>query len=190
MKTPTYHFATREDLKQSGISFIPERIEPKSTGYDVKCAEPDGIIIKPFEQVKIRLGFRTFCPEGWWFEIKPRSSTFTKKDLGHCLYGTVDESYEGEAIFAAMWIPRKEWSAAKNYHGMDYFQTYSIEHEKKSVWPSDCLKIEFGERIAQIIPVERVNMEVREIDNATLDKIYAERGGKRGAGGFGSTGSK
>jgi hypothetical protein len=62
------------------------------------------LILKPFDSVKIKLGFRSMCPAGWWYKAVPRSSTFGKKNL-HCLYGVVDESWQGETMLACQWIP-------------------------------------------------------------------------------------
>lgn len=87
MEIPTFKFALREDLKDNK-EFLPTLAEPKATGYDVRAAleKSDAVLnIEPFAYVKIPLGFRAFCPEGWWYELKPRSSTFGKKNL-HSLY--------------------------------------------------------------------------------------------------------
>jgi dUTPase len=49
------------------------------------------------------------------------------------------------------------------------------------------LTIKFGGAIAQLIPVKRVEMDVTEVDNETIEKLFKEQGSIRGAGGFGST---
>lgn len=168
---PIFKFAVREDLVKSKISFLPTRATPLSAGWDVKAAIKEvgnKLIIKPGQYVKIPLGFRAFCPAGWWYELKPRSSTFGKKSL-HSLYGTIDEDYEGELIFAAQYRPEKE------YTYIDNIMTQSI------------LSIEFGEAIGQIIPVKRQEMLVESISNEEYDRLCAERNAQRGAGGFGST---
>ena len=170
---PVYKFAVREDLVNSKISFLPTKATPLATGWDVRAAikEPSGkIVINPGQYIKIPLGFRAFCPPGWWFELKPRSSSFTKKHL-HCLYGTIDEDYEGEAVFAARYRPEKD------YIYIDTLMTQSI------------LGIEFGEAIGQIIPIKRQEMIVEGISNVEIEQLYAERNAQRGEGGFGSTDS-
>jgi len=60
-KIPTFHFALREDLKDEK-QFLPTKAEPEASGYDVRAAQKDRnpIIIKPFQYVKIPLGFRGF----------------------------------------------------------------------------------------------------------------------------------
>lgn len=168
---PVYKFAVRPDLVKSDISFLPTRATPLSAGWDVRAAIKEvgnKLIIKPGQYVKIPLGFRTFCPDGWWYELKPRSSTFGKKSL-HSLYGTIDEDYEGELIFAAQYRPDKDY---------DYIETILTPRN---------LIIEFGEAIGQIIPVKRQEMIVESISNEEYDRLCAERNAQRGAGGFGST---
>lgn len=167
-KIPTYKFALREDLKNNH-EFLPAKGEPFASGWDVRAALESGpgtsLEIKPFQHVKIPLGFRTYCPEGWWFELKPRSSTFGKKFL-HALYGTIDESFQGILVFACQYIPT-----------MDISNINSVQN----------LKISFGEAIGQIIPVKRQEMIVECIDNKEYDSLCEKRNAPRKDGGFGST---
>lgn len=161
MNIPTFQFALREDLKNEK-QFLPTRAEPDATGWDVRAAMPDRktLIIRPGQYVKIQLGFRAFCPVGWWYELRPRSSSFTKKTL-HAHLGVIDETYPEELVFAAQYIPDI------NSMGKD-------------------LRIEFGERIGQIIPVERHEMVVAEWTNEEIEAAYRERNAVRTSG-FGST---
>lgn len=176
---PEFKFAIREDLVGCGIDFLPTRAEPKATGWDVRAATKDkkDIILNAFDKVYIPLGFRGFCPEGWWYELKPRSSTFGKKSL-HCLYGTIDQAFEGELLLACQYIP-------VTYFDQTWFEDYEYEDVKFSTKP---LVIKFGDPIGQIIPVKRKEMKVTEITNEEYDRLCKDRGEKRGSGGFGSTG--
>lgn len=160
---PNYRFARREDLSNNP-EFLPTRAEGAATGWDVRAAlvGEAKIQIKPFEYFKIPLGIRAFCPPGWWFDLKPRSSTFAKKHI-HALYGVIDETYDRELVFAGQYIPDV----------MPAF--YSIE-------------IKFGEAIGQIIPVFRQEMTVEDISNEEYLKLCNARGTTRG--GFGSTDKK
>lgn len=158
IKIPTYKFALRSDLQDHPM-FLPSKAEPLATGWDVRSTVE--IKILPFEYVKIPLGFRTFCPEGWWFELKPRSSSFGKKKL-HALYGTIDEAYEGELLFAAQYCPESETDSP--------------------------LIIKVGDAVAQIIPVKRQEMFIESISNEEYEKLVKTRAASRGDGGFGSTG--
>jgi len=170
MKEPVFKFAIREDLKKSGVSFLPEKATPHSAGWDVKSAER--IEIFPGEMAKIHLGFRAFCPDGWWFELKPRSSSFTKKHL-HCLYGTIDEDYFGECLLAVQYFPYEKLVYVTESGNADYYL------------PS--LTINFGEALGQIIPVKRRTMLVQEVSNEEYEELCKNSNRIRGAGGFGST---
>ena len=172
-----FKFALREDLV-GREEFLPTRKHSTDTGWDVSCAKETRI--SALEKVAIPLGFRAFCPEGWWFELKPRSSAFGKKSL-HALYGTIDETYEGELIFACRYIPAV--ANIPDERGFDSFESWE-DYCSKSI------SIEFGERIGQIIPVQRQSIVVESVSNEEFDKLCAERNAARGAGGFGSTGDK
>lgn len=179
---PVYKFAIREDLSDvTEFSFLPTRAEPKATGWDVRAAFPDrkSVIVRPFQKLAIPLGVRGFCPDGWWYEIKPRSSSYAKKHL-NALYGTIDETYEGELIFACQYIPQIELTGTQ------------ISNERYALYYSDSMKnqlqIDFGDAIAQIIPRQRQDMEVQSISNEEYAVDCAARDAIRREGGFGSTG--
>ena len=159
---PTYHFAVRPDLKDDA-RFVPTRATDRATGWDVRAAfKGEKLTLKAGQYAKIPLGIRGFCPNGWWYKLVPRSSTFGKKLL-HCLYGTVDEDYEGELIFACQYLP----------------DTTAMGKD---------LTIDFAEAIGQIIPEKRQDAKMVQATNEELDALFATRNGARGTGGFGSTG--
>lgn len=157
---PIFKFAIRKDLDIQ--QFTPKKGTELSTGWDVRAAIKTEIVLRAGQFAKIPLGFRVLSPYGWWLELRPRSSTFAKKQL-HCLYGVIDEDYEGECIFACQYIP--DISAL----GKD-------------------LTIVPGDAIGQIIPVERQGMQVETVTNEEYEKLCQERNANRGTGGFGSTG--
>ncbi len=160
-----YNARTGENLTPQ--DFLPKKGEPLATGADVRCAEPNGIILRPGCYMLISLGFRMFAPSGWWLELRPRSGTFAKRQI-HALYGVIDETYENKLMFAGQYIPNS-------------CDLLSADVEKK---------IEFGERIAQVIPVARKNLAVTGVSNEQLDAMFAARNAARGTGGFNSTGSR
>lgn len=178
-QVPIFKFAIREDLRDCTSLFMPKRATMRSAGWDVRAAFPDraAVTIEAGQTIKIPLGFRTFCPEGWWFELKPRSSTFAKKNL-HCLYGTIDEDYEGELILAAQYIPDVPFP---NYESVN-IGPFSIPKDKH------ILTIEWSDALGQIIPVKRQEMVVEEISNSKFDSLCQLRSAERGTGGFGSSG--
>ena len=175
MSNPNYKFALREDLKDNK-EFLPTRAHDTDTGWDVRAAMSDRkpLVLKPLQKIAIPLGFRGFCPGNFWYELKPRSSTFGKKSL-HALYGTIDETYEGELVFACQYIPALNLTE-------NYLQTWYeyLHHE---------LTINFGDAIGQLIPVRRQEMEVINISNEEYNEETKRRDAARKEGGFGSTGA-
>ena len=175
--TPEFKFAIREDLKDTGDIFLPTRGEGKASGWDVRAAQEDRkpIIIKAGQYVRIPLGFRAFCPEGWYYRLNPRSSTFAKKHL-NCLYGVIDETYALELVLAVQYIPSFNLSDD------------SASNPRLAIETTDrCVTINFGDAIGQIIPVYRQEMMVTGIDNETFEALCVDRNAER-KGGFGSTG--
>ena len=153
--------------------FLPTRAEPTATGWDVRACLPEGpLTMRPSQTALISMGFRVFCAPGWWFEIRPRSSSFAKKNLAS-LYGVVDESYGGVVRFACQFMP--DLGAVPGF-GL----TTAFDHSRRT--------IEHGEALGQLIPVRRQEMIVSEVDTATYESLCKTRGAERGAGGFGSTG--
>jgi deoxyuridine 5'-triphosphate nucleotidohydrolase len=157
--TPIFRFALTKGCEP--FEFLPRRGTPQSTGWDVRSASEEPVVLRAGQYVKIPLGFRMFSPPGWWMEIRPRSSTFAKKQL-HCLYGVIDEDYEGEMVFACQYIP-------------------DVSSLGKDV------TINYGDAIGQIIPIRRQEMKVERVSNEEYDALCQERNHSRGSGGFGST---
>ena len=175
---PEFKFALREDLKDHP-EFLPTRATDTDTGWDVRVAVEGGVDLYPFQYKLIDLGFRVFCPEGWYLELRPRSSTHAKKNL-NCLYGIVDQDYSGTVFCSCQWSPNV--SEAKMYHGTS-FHNWAVE-------TNNILHLPFGERICQLVPKKRNDAVVSLTSNEEFDRLCAERNAARGAGGFGSTGTK
>lgn len=163
LNDPVFKFALREDLKDRP-EFLPRRAEDLSSGYDVRAAQEDrkDIVLRAGQYFKIPLGFRSFCPEGWYYHLHPRSSSFAKKQM-HCLIGIVDQSWEGTTLFVGQYIP----------------DVSSLGQD---------LTIKFGDPIGQLLPIKRQDMVVELVDNNEFDRLCKERNGTRKDGGFGSTG--
>lgn len=179
-KVPEYSFALREDVKDED-QFLPTKGEPNASGWDVRACMEDRqpMVVKPLQYIKVPLGFRGFCPTGWWYELKPRSSTFAKKHI-HSLYGTIDSDFENNLIFAGMYIPELKYNSnAAGEFPLDWNTYCKI----------NTLTINFGDAIGQIIPVKRQEMDMLKITNKEYDEWCVYRNSVRGTGGFGSTGS-
>lgn len=158
MKNPQFKFATVRGL---GEEFLPRKAHKTDTGYDVFCAIENSITIKPFERKLIPLGIKALIPDGWWLELRPRSSSFYKKNL-NALYGVIDEQYENEIMFACQYIPQ--------YENAMYLQ------------------IDPGDKIGQLVPVPRYDMDVAHVTEEEFSELSKNRAGTRQTGGFGSTG--
>ena len=154
IELPVFKFALVEGLSDI---FLPTRAHETDTGWDVRAAE--NFLLEPGQYVKIPLGFRVFAPQGWWLELHPRSSSFTKKNL-HALYGVIDEAYQGQCLFACQYLHPENWRS---------------------------LQITAGEAIGQLIPVKRQEMLVERVSNQEYEQLTKDRNFNRGAGGFGST---
>jgi dUTP pyrophosphatase len=161
LEIPIFRFVLNEGLDDQ---FLPAKGSERATGWDVRSESDHTIYCGQY--IKISLGFRVLPPEGWWLECRPRSSTFTKKNL-HALYGVIDEDFEGQCIFACQYLP-------------DFVGVLDANYTK--------LVIKAGEAIGQIIPVRRQEMLVKKVTDEEYKSFCQERNTSRGTGGFGSTG--
>lgn len=186
MKNPVFNYAVTENIinhcpfilenkEIKAEDFIPTRVRPKDTGYDVRCAENGeirlsdnevvhGLELKPGCYFKMKLGFRFLPQEGWWLNLVPRSGTFINKYI-HALYGVIDETYENEFCFVGQFIPN----------------ACELLSTKQFIIP-------FGARIAQVVVVPRYDQETRSISNVQMDEMYKERNADRKLGDYGSSG--
>jgi dUTPase len=166
---PCFKFNILGDLDES---FMPTQGSLYATGYDVKSSEDVDVHIGRY--AKIPLGIKCIAPKGWWLELRPRSSTFTKLNL-HCLYGVVDEDYEGQIFLAVQYIPpfRTESNGA-----------YAVLGEGEE----EVLKIKKGDRVGQIVPVKRHEVIFSHVTEEEFEVARNERAFDRGDGGFGSSG--
>lgn len=81
--------------------------KPGDVGYDLKIwLQSDTDTINPQKMINIRTGVYVKLPEGYWGDIRPRSSTFAKRNL-FIMGGTIDEGYTGE-ISIFIWNPTLE----------------------------------------------------------------------------------
>lgn len=171
IEIPIYKFALTSELvvncegtKFKPEDFLPTRSEKMATGWDVRCADLNGIDLKAECYYKIPLGIRSLPPEGWWMELEPRSSTFIKRNF-HALSGKIDETFSHQILLVGQYI-------------QDSCEISNRNHLKR---------IEFGDKIGQLIPVKRQEMVVEKTSNDELDKEHVRRDSGR-TGGFGSTG--
>ena len=130
---------------------IPTAGSDKAAGYDLYACIEEAIDIQPQKMVKFGTGIAVTPPEGYFGAIFARSGLSTKKGLRPAnCVGVCDEDYTGEYIVVL-------------YNDSNLVQT-----------------IEPGERIAQLIFLPYISVNMIEVDE--LEET------ERGDGGFGSTG--
>ena len=130
---------------------IPTAGSDKAAGYDLYACIEEAIEIQPQKMAKIGTGIAITPPEGYFGAIFARSGLSTKRGLRPAnCVGACDEDYTGEYIVVL-------------YNDSNLVQT-----------------IEPGERIAQLIFLPYISVNMIEVDE--LEET------ERGDGGFGSTG--
>lgn len=116
--------------------------------------EPRYVLLEPYDRALIPTGVKAQIPVGYALAIRPRSGTSFKKGLGLTnSVATIDSDYTGELFVSIINL-----SGAR-------------------------VKIEDGERIAQILIEQVTRLNIVKVDKITKDTV-------RGEGGFGSTGTK
>lgn len=109
--------------------------------------------LAPLERKLVPTGLRLVLPSGYEAQVRPRSGLALKKGIGMVnAPGTIDSDYRGEIGVLVI-----------NLSG-------------------ESVKLEKGERIAQLVVCPVVRATLREVSNVN------EYATERGEGGFGSTG--
>jgi dUTPase len=178
IEVPEFKFCLAEGLDDS---FLPAKGKSTDTGFDVRAAA-DVTFDIPTGKALIPLGIRAFIPEGWWLDLRPRSSTFAKLNL-HCLYGVIDEGYENGIMLAVSWQPPHIYVNKDLFRNSCRF-ALSIDEDIKP------LVISKGDRLGQLIPVKRQEMNVTKVSDEEFAKLCQDRNGERGTSGFGDSGKK
>lgn len=138
--------------KLNDFAQIPTRGSKEAAGYDLYAAIECSKIIPSHQTVKIGTGLAFELPPNTFGAVFARSGLATKKGLRPAnCVGVIDSDYRGEVLVAV--------------------------HNDSN----DAEWIEPGERIAQLVLLPYIPMELNEI-NELSETV-------RGAGGFGSTGA-
>lgn len=76
---------------------LPEKVTCSSSGFDLRAAIEENIILKPFERFLVPTGFILEIPEGFEGQIRTRSGLALRSGIV-CLNspGTIDSDYRGE----------------------------------------------------------------------------------------------
>ena len=136
---------------------LPSRATAGSAGYDLHAAE--AVVLKRNSiPVSMRTGISVELPKGFFGLIVGRSGLAFNRDILCAHVGTIDNDFRGELRVLLSWSSNP-------------FKNDFSHHVLR------------GDRIAQLLVLPCVNMEVREIDNI-VPMVATERG----TAGFGSTG--
>ncbi len=145
---------------------MPFYAHPGDAGMDLR-ANVD-IVIAPGETKIITTGLKTAIPEGYMFEIRPRSGLNAKTPL-RVFFSPIDEGYRGEyGVIMTNYSPESSKDVVCTIEDKHKFGTY---HIKK------------GDRVAQMILSRYVTAEFVPVED--IDVYEGNRGG-----GFGSSGVK
>jgi dUTP pyrophosphatase len=132
-------------------AIVPRYMTERAAGLDLSAALDDAIEIAVGARAAIPTGLAIKLPEGYEAQVRPRSGL--AREHGVTLVntpGTIDEDYVGPVVVLL------------------------INHGDRAV------RIEPGQRIAQLVIAPVVRAELCEVDELPATA--------RGAGGFGSTG--
>jgi dUTP pyrophosphatase len=121
-------------LPGAGDLPLPSRATPGSSGYDLRAAVEDDVVIAAGDRVLIPTGFAIAVPRGHEAQVRPRSGLA----LEHGIVlpnapGTIDADYRGELKVIVMNAGEKAFTVQR------------------------------GDRIAQLVIVPVVNTEWREV---------------------------
>ncbi len=131
----------------------PRRATASSSGFDLHARVEGAVEIAPGERAMIPSGIALALPAGYEAQVRPRSGLAWKRGLTVLNGpGTIDADYRGEVRVLLVNLGR------------------------------ETVRIERGDRIAQLIVQRLPQIELREAES--LDET------ERGAGGFGHTGER
>ena len=132
-------------------AIVPRYMTANAAGLDLSAAIDGPITLAPGQRAAISTGLAMEIPPGFEGQVRPRSGLAREFGMSHVNSpGTIDADYRG-AVFVLL-----------------------INHGREPV------RIESGQRIAQLVITPVVQAELVEVDELSTTE--------RGAGGFGSTG--
>lgn len=159
-------------LREEAI--LPEKAHDSDVGYDLYAVDyelkvEDYGVGSEHVQVKLYTGISVTPPEGYYFEIMPRSSVSKTPLMLANSVGIVDPEYTGELIVKLNFVSsfkHDHYGVLGRYH--DYLQNF-LDPKKGKLW-----------KCAQLVLRKKESCEWEVVDNLGETQ--------RGDGGFGSTG--
>lgn len=95
----------RRDMLEVDIRYLPhyDGLEPirrqtaGSSGFDLRAACSDDVVIRPGQAAIVPAGFELSMPQGYEAQVRPRSGLALKSRVGLLnAPGTIDSDYRGE----------------------------------------------------------------------------------------------
>ena len=143
---------------------------PNDSGYDLTAC---GYEYKDNGLWHIKLGVTIEPPEGFYFEVVPRSSFSKYPFMLSNSIGIIDQHYRGELRFPVRHLKNLIWYNDKSNSIKDFPNDTALTDIKKYL---------LGNRIAQAILRKYYDSEIEIVEVDQLTET------ERGANGFGSTG--
>jgi dUTP pyrophosphatase len=163
------------DPEAAGGAFAPAH--PGDAGIDLIACE--AAVLAPGERALVSAGIRLALPPGLEAQVRPRSGQALKRGLTiPNSPGTIDPGYRGPVkvilLNAAAALTSSDLARVPGLESFENRLTRGIE--------SRTIRIERGERIAQLVFARFVRPAIVVVDAVSADT-------RRGEGGFGSTGT-
>lgn len=138
---------------------LPKHAKPGDAGLDLTTRED--VTLLPGETRLVGTGVAVEIPEGYFGLLAPRSGLAGKRGVTFAnTPGIIDSGYRGEIK-----VPLR-----------------NINVSEKWISRNDCVKVDRGERVCQLIILPCITCECVQVDELSETE--------RGEDGFGSTGSK
>ena len=105
---------------------LPEKMSSGASGFDIRVALKEDIVLKPFERALVPTGIAISIPEGYEAQIRPRSGLAIK--YGITLLntpGTIDSDYRGEICLIVINLGNEKFHIT---NGMRLAQMVVAEH--------------------------------------------------------------
>jgi dUTP pyrophosphatase len=149
---------------------------PGDAGIDLVACED--AVLAPGERALVSAGIRVALPPGLEAQVRPRSGLALKRGLTiPNSPGTIDSGYRGPVkvilLNAAAGLAAADLDASPGGGSLEERLARGIE--------ARTIRIERGERIAQLVFARFERPEIERVESVLLDTA-------RGEGGFGSTG--
>jgi len=155
---------------------LPRYAHDGDAGFDLVAVED--VIIEPGETKLVPTGLAVELPPGYELQVRPRSGVTLKTKLRVQL-GTVDSNYRGEIGVIVDNIYNNGWDDGEV---LCWPSDLTDEPIARGHYPYGTYIIQRGDRIAQAV--------INAVPRTSFVEVDELSESKRGAGGFGSSGTK